>query len=64
MKLFKKKYERSEWFEGLLEAEEFCKNCDYGTTILYLKTEVIGLDSDECSFGWQDYIEHYQKYLK
>lgn len=64
MRLFKKKYTRSEWMEGLLEAEKFCKHSGYETAVLYLKTEVLGLDSDEHSCGWQDYIEHYQKYFQ
>ena len=32
--LFKKKYKRSDWFEGLLDAEDLHKNEDWGLKAL------------------------------
>lgn len=76
--MFKRKYQRSEWFEGLLQAEQLIKD---GYTVGSVLDEplwfrkiagkcgakmlcTIGYDLSGKKDGAIDYTEHYQKYLK
>lgn len=56
MKLFKKKYKRSEWFEGLLEAEELYKE---GFSLNSISFELRGCTEFES--GVYDFIHHLSK---
>lgn len=78
MKLFKKKYKRSEWFEGLLLAEKLIQegyqvNSTWDEPLWFTKLDedcgakmicTIRYDLSGKRDGAIDYIEHYQKYLQ
>lgn len=73
--IFKKKYIRSEWFEGLLEAEEFIrdgydvdKTLSKGCSHIWFTKESesfgIPLKLGERSLGVFDYLDHLENKLK
>ena len=64
MNLFKKKYVRSEWYQGLLDAEEFGKSVDWDTLEFYIRTEVMGVDPFETTSGWMDYRDYSKNILQ
>lgn len=54
MNLFKKKYQKSEWFEGLLEAERLHKHEEF--SLVALPYELRGCT--EYEDGVYDYVHH------
>lgn len=75
MKLFKRKYKRSAWFEGLLEAERMYndgyvhRGVDRNLDYFWYKLEdsYVGFviqGNHNRMFGAQAYINHYEKFLK
>lgn len=65
MNLFKKKYKRSEWFEGLLECEQHVYE-GYSTATLYnVATKKFNRNqiSENGLFGIEDYIWYYENIL-
>lgn len=64
MNLFKKKYKRSKWFEGLLWAEKIVKDSGIANLELYIKSgthDPMNFDSD---LGAEDYFYYYENILR
>ena len=64
--MFKKKYKKSEWFKGLLEAEQLYKEgyrytCHTGLEVWFSKGDsAIGISGSTLrKVGAVDYVEHY-----
>lgn len=64
MNLFKKKYKKSEWFEGLLWAEKIVKDSGLDDLRYYVDggaNDPLEFESDR---GATDYYYYHKRYLK
>ena len=65
--LFRKKHKRSEWFEGLLDAEDQCEHLDgYLRAVRQLDLAITHgwlSHNSEWVIGFREYLTHYKNTL-
>ncbi len=64
MSLFKKKYKRSAWFEGLLWAEKIVKDFGIAKLELYIKSGIHDPMEFDSDLGVEDYFYYYKNILQ